>query len=170
MKNIVLIGFMGTGKTAVAKGVARVSGFAYISTDDLIEKKEGKLINEIFSSKGEPYFRQVEKDIVREVSAMDDIVIDAGGGVVLDPENVKNLKNKGVLVCLWAEPKDIFERTKRHTHRPLLNVKDPLRKITELLDKRRPYYERADYHINTSSVSIADTVDSILKFAGRKDE
>ena len=124
---------MGTGKTTIAKSLAEITSMKYISTDEIIEKKEGIPISEIFETKGKPYFRNVEKEAVTQVSKMDGVVIDAGGGVVLNPENIANLKEKGVVVSLWAEPKDIFERTKRYTHRPLLNVNNPLKKIKELL-------------------------------------
>ena len=159
---------MGTGKTTIAKKISQISGMQYISTDNLIEKKEGTSIGEIFSKKGEPYFREVEKKTVAEVSDMDEVVIDAGGGIILKSENIENLRRKSALICLWAEPKDILERTKRYTHRPLLNVDDPLKAIKELLDKRRPYYEGADYHVNTSSVGIEEAVNAILKFVRDK--
>ena len=168
MKNIVLVGFMGTGKTTIARGLSKNAGMKYISTDEMIEKKEGVSINEIFTKKGEPYFRNAEKEVIAQASNMDNVVIDAGGGAVLNNDNIESLKNKGILVCLWAEPKDIFERTKKYTHRPLLKVRDPLKKIEELLDKRRPYYERADYHVNTSSVNIKEAISTILRFAKKE--
>ena len=128
---------------------------------DLIEKKEGIPITDIFSKKGEAHFRKVEKDVIGEVSLMENIVVDAGGGAVIDPENVKDLKKKGVIVCLWAEPEEILERTKRHSHRPLLNVDDPLKKIRELLAFRKPFYERADHHIHTSKMAVEKVTDEI---------
>jgi len=165
MRNIVLIGFMGTGKTAIAKKIAEAAGLEYLSTDGLIIEKEGMPINDIFEKKGEPYFRTLEKNIVYKISELDNVVIDAGGGIALDLENIRNLRKKGVIVCLWADPKDIYERTKFYMHRPLLNVKNPLKKIKELLEARKPYYERADYHINTSSVSVDEAVEAIIKYA-----
>lgn len=155
---------MGTGKTTIAKRLAGKTGMKYISTDDLIEQKEGMPINDIFSKKGEPHFREIEKKVISEISDSDNIVVDAGGGAVLNIENIRNFRKKGVLVCLWSEPEDIYERTNKFKHRPLLNVDSPLKKIKDLLDKRRPFYERADYFVNTSSVNINEAVDSILKF------
>jgi len=99
---------------------------------------------------------------------MENAVIDAGGGVIIDPENLKNLKKKGMVVCLRAEPGIILERTKKHAHRPLLNVRDPLGKIKELLESRRPFYERADCRIDTSAMSterVADEIEGIVKNA-----
>jgi len=168
MKNIVLAGFMGTGKTEVAKILSARLNMKYVSTDDLIEKKEGSSIQEIFSGKGESYFRKAEKDVIKDVSLMENAVIDAGGGVIIDPENLKNLKKKGKVVCLRAEPGIILERTKKHAHRPLLNVRDPLGKIKELLESRRPFYERADCRIDTSAMSterVADEIEGIVKNA-----
>ena len=168
MKNIVLVGFMGTGKTRIAKKVSESLGMKYISTDNMIEEKEKTSISDIFSEKGEGYFRKLEKEVIKDVSNMENIVIDAGGGVVIDPENVKNLKEKGIVICLWADPEVVLERTKKYTHRPLLNVSDPLEKIKELLEVRKPFYERADYHINTSKMSLEDVlgeVERIIKSA-----
>ena len=158
MNNIVLFGFMGTGKTAVAEAVAETLSREYVSIDALIEKGEGASISDIFLVKGEPYFRAVEKEIVKEVSSLNDKVIDTGGGVILDEENVDNLKAGGVTICLWASPHAIYERTKSFGHRPLLNVDDPEGKIKELLDHRKPFYEKAEYHIDTTDLKIGDVV------------
>jgi len=168
MRNIVLVGFMGTGKTGVAKILSARLNMKYVSTDDLIEKKEGISIREIFEKKGESYFRNSEKKVVKDVSLMENSVIDAGGGVVIDPENLKNLKKKGMVVCLRAEPGIILERTKKHIHRPILNVADPREKIKELLESRRPFYEKADHHIDTSAIraeKVADEIEGVLKNA-----
>jgi shikimate kinase len=158
MKNIVLIGFMGTGKTVTGKVLAQKLNMKYISTDELIEKKDGRKIAKIFSESGEAYFRKLEKEIIKEVSNTDNSVIDAGGGACLYSENVKNLKEKGIIICLWAEPEVICERTKKCSERPLLNVDKPLPRINDLLDERRPYYERADHHIRNSNMSVEEVV------------
>ena len=159
---------MGTGKTTIAKRLAGKAGMKYISTDELIEKKEGMAISEIFAKKGEPYFRAVERAVVLSASSEDNVIIDAGGGAVVDPDNVSNMKKNGILVSLWAEPEVIYERTKQFNHRPLLNVDDPLRQISELLAKRKPYYERADYHLNTGQMSIDEAVDAVIEYFRKK--
>ncbi len=159
MPNIILVGFMGTGKTRVARALSERLGMKYVSTDDIIEEREKMSVSDIFSEKGEDYFRKVEKNVVKDVSIMENVVIDAGGGVIIDAENVKNLKEKGIVICLWAEPEVILERTKKYTHRPLLSVSDPLKKIKELLTFRKPFYERSDYHIYTSKMTLGHVVD-----------
>ncbi|MBL7068429.1 MAG: shikimate kinase [Candidatus Omnitrophica bacterium] len=167
MKNIVLVGFMGTGKTVIAKSLARRLKMRYVSTDDIIEQREKRPISDIFAKDGESYFRRVEKRIVKEVSLMNNIVVAAGGGVVIDEENLKDLKKRGVVICLNASAEDILERTKTYAHRPLLNVPDPLGKIRELLRAREAYYKRADYQINTSGRTRDVVIDEIVRLLER---
>ena len=166
MMNIVLVGFMGTGKTVVAKALARELDRDYVSIDDMIIEHEGRSINSIFADKGEAYFRNVEKEIVKEVSVRDGQVIDAGGGVVLDAENMSNLRTNGTIICLWADPAKVRERTMRRGHRPLLNIKDPDKRIEELLESRRPYYEKADHHIDTDGLDVWGVVTEAKKIVG----
>ncbi|MFH1779255.1 MAG: shikimate kinase [Candidatus Omnitrophota bacterium] len=163
MKNIILVGFMGTGKTAVGKELAKKLKMKFIDMDDIIKKREGMEISDIFKQKGESYFRDVEKEVAREVSKQSNLVIAAGGGVVINKENVKNLKSNGIMICLNASPDKILERTKRYTHRPLLNVPEPSKRVWELLAKRAQYYARADYQIDTTNLTIDEVVQKILK-------
>jgi shikimate kinase len=169
MKNIVLVGFMGTGKTAIGKLLAQRLKRQRLCLDDMIEWKIGKPINRIFQEDGEAAFRVLEKDIVKSTSRDRDVVIDAGGGVVIDEENVRRLKEHGIVICLMARPEVIYERTKGHLHRPLLNTLDPVSKIKELLDSRQQYYSRADYNIDTSELTPEEVVDRILTIIGNKD-
>ena len=148
---------MGTGKTAVAKAVARDLDKEYVSIDDIIEAREKRAINDIFRDDGEPYFRMVEKEVVKEVSEKSDQVVDTGGGVVLDSENMDALRKNGIIICLWADPQAVYDRTYKQGHRPLLNVDDPMEKIKELLDHRKPFYERADFRVDTTKIDL-DTV------------
>jgi len=163
MKNIVLVGFMGTGKSVVGKRLAKELKMRFISTDDIIEDMEKRPIAEIFAKSGEPYFRKVEKEVISQAADSENVVIAAGGGAVLDEENIAILKKKGIVVCLNAAPEAVYERTKKHKHRPLLNVDDPVSKIKELMDKRAPYYAKADYQINTSGMSVPEVVKEIIK-------
>lgn len=164
MQDIYLVGFMGTGKTAVGRYLAKTLGFPLVDIDDLIVKKEGRSISDIFAQSGEPYFRKVEKESLREVAAKIRQVVDCGGGIVIDPENIATMKQSGRLVCLSARPEVILGRTKRHSHRPLLNVADPLAKIKELLEARKPYYEKADFAVDTSDLTIQQVAEKILEW------
>ncbi len=161
MKNIVLVGFMGTGKTVVGRRLSKLLEREFLESDDMIEKKEGVSIKEIFEKKGEPYFRKLEKDVVREASKKKGVIISLGGGAVIDSENLANLKKNGVLVCLQASPEVILKRTKNLKTRPLLNVPDPKKKIEELLQKRAPYYKKVDHSINTDDLSVEEVAESI---------
>ena len=163
MKNIVLAGFMGTGKTAVSKILATQIRRQRLCTDDMIEWKVGKHIARIFAEDGEPFFRRVESEIVAAISKDKNVIIDAGGGVVINELNVKRLKEHGVVICLTARPEVIIERTKGHTHRPLLNTESPLESIKRILDERKDYYGRADYTIDTSDISVNEVCDRVLK-------
>lgn len=161
MKNIVLIGFMGTGKTTIATTLARNLDLNYISTDDLIEKREKRTINEIFERSGEKYFREVESSLAHELGGVEDSVIDCGGGIVLKEENIVNLKLNGIVIALTAKPEVIYERTRKYKHRPLLNVDDPKLKIRELMVKRAPMYAKADYTIDTGELTINQVIEKI---------
>jgi len=161
-KNIVLVGFMGAGKTAVGSELAKECNLKFVDLDDLIEERESMKIAQIFADKGEPYFRKVEKEITKQVAKCKGLVIACGGGVVLDKENVDALKENGIVFYLKVSPEVILERTKQYTHRPLLNVDSPKKKIEELLEFRKPYYNQADYTVDTSELKIEEVVDKIL--------
>ena len=165
MKNIVLTGFMGVGKNAIGKRLAQELNLEFVDTDDIIEKEEGITISEIFSRFGEKYFRKLEKRVVKRIIQGENQVISTGGGVILDRENISNLKRNGVIVCLWASPEVIRERTEKEAHRPLLKNVNREKRIKELLDYRKPFYEKsADYIIDTSHLTIEETVEKILKY------
>ena len=167
MKNIILVGFMGTGKSVVGKLLAKKLNRDFVELDDKIEAKEKMPIKDIFEKKGEPYFRLVEKEVVREASQLKNKVISAGGGAIVDEENFKNLKSSGAIICLKASPKTILKRTKNLKTRPLLNVPDPKKRIEELLQKREPYYSKADFSIETDNISIEQIVERISKLPSK---
>jgi len=161
MRNIVVVGFMGTGKSAVGKQLAARLNREFLELDDIIEKKEGISIKEIFEKKGEPYFRDLEKEAVKEALQKEGLVISAGGGAIIDEENFANLKKNSIIICLEASPDIILKRTKGNTCRPLLNVSDPKKKIEELLQKRAPHYKKADLIINTDPLTIEQVVEKL---------
>ena len=168
MKNIVLVGFMGAGKTSVAKHIADVLEREFISTDELIEEKAGISINKIFKEMGEPHFRELEHDVIQEISRQEDLVIDAGGGVVIDASNIENLRKNGVVFCLNATPEELLKRTEKETHRPLLKVKNPLLEIRKILRCRMAYYEKADHQIDTTAKSIDQISKKIIEIYKKK--
>jgi shikimate kinase len=150
--SIALIGFMGTGKTAVGKMLAEKLGKKFIELDALIEKKAGKSIPAIFRDEGEIRFRELEIEATREATGKKNVVIACGGGIVLNKINIDRLGKECVIVCLTASPAVILKRTSvEKDGRPLLAVADRARQIMELLKFRRPFYQRAaDITINTS--------------------
>ena len=163
--NLVITGFMATGKTSVAQSLASKLGKKYVSTDDMIVKKANKSIPKIFEDDGEITFRELEIEIVKTVSEMDDIVVDCGGGIVLNWINVARLKENGIIVLLTASLESILQRSSSSTERPLLRVFNTREKIVELLKFREPFYERAaDMNIDTTKLSIEDIVRKILDF------
>ena len=163
--NVVITGFMCTGKTSVGKKLAEKLNFDFLDTDDLIESKVGLKITEIFERYGEPYFRDIETQVVKEVSQKDKIVISTGGGVVLRKENMNNLRKNGVIVNLTAKPETIYERlNKQPGIRPLLNKPNPLEEIKRLLEFREEYYKNCDFRIPTDNLSVDEIVEEILNF------
>jgi shikimate kinase len=165
--NIILVGFMGTGKTVVGKALAEALGFAYADTDAMIERAAGKAITRIFAEDGEPHFRDLETAAIRSLAALDRHVVSTGGGCVLRDENWDAMREAGRVVCLAARPEVIFERTRRESHRPLLQTPDPMAKIVELLTRRAPFYARADVTVDTSDLCVEEVVKNILDAWGK---
>jgi shikimate kinase len=163
MKNIVLTGFMGTGKTAVGKELSQLLGLKLIDVDTEIEQSEQMTINEIFKQSGEPRFRERETAMIKKISSKKNIIISTGGGAVLKQENMDLLRNTGVIVCLMATPKTILNRTSNSDDRPLLKVENPFAKITELLTFRRPFYEKADIMIDTENKTPLQIAEEIIE-------
>jgi shikimate kinase len=168
MKNIVLTGFMGAGKTAVGRELTHILGWKIIDVDDEIVKAQDMTINEIFSKFGEPAFRDMETETIRKVARNRNVIISTGGGAVLRQENMDILREDGVIICLWASPETILKRTGRNSERPLLQVEDPLKRIKELLEYRRPFYEKADIMIDTEEKTPFCIAEEILERTGWK--
>ncbi len=160
-ENVALVGFMGVGKSTVGHLLAQQLHFEFVDTDRLIEQREGRKIAEIFLTKGEPYFRSLESSLAEEVGARHGVVISTGGGMVVNPGNLEALRRQSLLVCLWASPEVIFERVKNQSHRPLLQSPDPLGKIRDLLQARRPAYMSADVIIGVDFRTPAETARQI---------
>lgn len=163
--NIALIGFMGTGKTAVGKLLAEKLGKGFIEMDALIEKKAGKSIPEIFRQDGEIRFRELEIEVTRKIAPRKNSVIACGGGIVLNRINIDRLKRTCAIVCLKASPAVILKRTSGDKEgRPLLAVTERPKQIKELMKFRKPFYERsADIVINTSRMSVTAVAENIIE-------
>lgn len=166
MRNIVITGFMGTGKTEVGRILARRLGYAFLDADSIIEQEQNMSITEIFQRFGEAHFRDIESDVIRRLSEKDRVIISTGGGAVLREENMENLRKKGVIICLKASPETILKRTSNDSSRPLLQVEDPLKRIRELLEFRMPYYEKADIIVDTEGKNPVEVAEEIMKRIG----
>lgn len=153
---------MGTGKSSVGRFAADQLGFTFLDTDELIEERSGKTITQIFAQHGEPTFRALEKDLLKDFTTREQLVISTGGGLAANAENVASLKLHSLVVCLWASPEAIWERVKGQTHRPLLQSPDPLAKIRELLSQREPFYRQADVLVNTEQRSIKEVAQHVI--------
>jgi len=148
--NIILIGFMGSGKTVVGQLLAKELGLDFLDTDELIEKSEGRKISEIFRVEGEEHFRDLETEVLKTLQDYDNFVLSTGGGMVLRQANVDIFKTIGPVILLWAAPETIFARVQKETHRPLLQVADPLAEIKKRLELRLPFYNAAaDWQVDT---------------------
>ena len=165
MKNIVLVGFMGVGKSAVADFLKESRGMTGIDTDHWIESREGHPIQEIFKEKGEPYFRNLETKLLKELVTQNisNTVISCGGGMVLEPVNVTLMEKLGVVVRLTATPETIHWRIKNCKNRPLLKDNIDVETIRNLLDKRKDLYEKAsNIQIETDNKSIEEICQELL--------
>lgn len=162
-KNIVLVGLMGSGKTLVSKALSQKLKVKSFSVDEIIVTKEKKSIADIVADKGWPYFRELEHKAVKKLSVKKGIIIDCGGGVVLNPKNVKLLKTNGIIFHLKASPEVIYNRLKGDQTRPLISGPNPKALIKAILKERLPLYNQADFTIDSSDSSVDVPVAQILK-------
>lgn len=164
MKNIVLVGFMGTGKSAVGWALAKRLKTSFLDLDRKIEKEAGQPIPKIFAEQGEEAFRALEMKAVKEVAGLKGHVIATGGGVMLRDENVRLLKECGTVICLTATPEVILQRTLVTLRsRPLLAGAEPRERVEELLKLRTPFYAKADWTVDTSEKTVQQVVKEILQ-------
>lgn len=160
--NIVLTGFMGSGKSSVGKKLAKKLQFQFIDTDEIIEKDVGISIAKIFQKKGEPYFREVESKAVALVSILDKFVIATGGGVPLKKANMEELERNSIVIYLKVSPEIVLKRIGHDLSRPLLKTKDPLETAREILHKREQAYARCTEMIDTDHSSIDEVIEKII--------
>jgi len=152
--NLVLIGFMGVGKTMISDTLRRLYSMEVIEMDEMIAQKEGMSISDIFKVHGEEYFRNAETTLLIELQAKKNVVISCGGGTPLRERNVAEMKKNGKVILLTAEPETVFERVKDNHDRPVIENNKNVAFIRELMEQRRPKYEAAaDLIIHTDGKS-----------------
>jgi shikimate kinase len=161
--NIVLIGFMGSGKTSIGRLLAQRLGFQFVDTDAVIVERVGMQISEMFARHGEDWFRDQESAALRSLGILNRAVISTGGGVVLRPENRALLRDLGFVVWLTASEDVIFERVSRNNKRPLLQTVDPRSTVHELLEKRQALYsEAAQFTLDSSTLKHETAADAVI--------
>ena len=161
--NIILVGPMGSGKSAVGKQLARALGLEFVDSDSEIEKRTGVDIAYIFEREGEAGFRQREREVIAELTALGRRVIATGGGAVLAPENRERLASGGIVIYLRTTVAQQLERTRTSTNRPLLLDGDPETVLEELMTARAPLYEQAaDIVVETGGRRVATVVNEIV--------
>ena len=159
--NIALTGFMAAGKTVVGRRLAGSLGWAFVDLDAVIEDGEGVAVREIFASRGERYFREREKTALGQVLNGSEQVIALGGGAVVDPDNLRRLKERSLLVWLKVSPKTVLSRVGGGDDRPLLQGPDRLKRIQELSAERESIYAEADLTVDTDELTVDRVVQRI---------
>lgn len=162
MRNIVLTGMMGTGKTTVGRHLARQLRIPFYDLDELIEQESGLTIPAIFREQGEVVFRALEREIVSRLSKLQGCIIATGGGTIVDPENLRHLRAYGEIICLTAAPERILERVEGMEHRPLLWHEDKLRRIREVMQIRAAVYSLVGEPIDTTDLSVEEAAAQVL--------
>ena len=164
MKNIFLIGYMGSGKSTVAAYMANQYGMEVFEMDEMVASREGMRISDIFAKQGEEYFRDVETKLLQEICMQEDKVVSCGGGIVLREQNVEMMKKDGAIVLLSAKSETILERVKDDDNRPLLKGNKTVAFINEMMEKRRERYESAaDIIVQTDDKQVADICNEIIQ-------
>ena len=161
--NLILVGFMGTGKTDVGRALALRLGWEFMDSDDIIEERSGKAISDIFRDEGEERFREIESQVARDLPKLSNHVIATGGGIILREDNLRSLRKAGRVICLKASPEEIVKRLENTKDRPLLDIPDRMDSIKRFLAERRPFYEQADYTIDTTGMNVKAVVDKIIE-------
>ncbi|MBW1998317.1 MAG: shikimate kinase [Deltaproteobacteria bacterium] len=171
--NIVLLGYRCSGKTTVGRILARKMGRRFVDTDQMIGELTGRSISSIVLENGWDCFRELERELIRKISRLDGLVVATGGGVVLDTENLINLKTNGFLVWLRADSAIMKERLKgqegSECSRPSLTGSDPIDEFDTVLESRKPLYENtANYEVDTTLITPEEAANSIVKHLNGK--
>jgi shikimate kinase len=166
MNNIILVGYMGSGKSTVGKHLARTLGYTFVDTDEMIEEQEKTTINDIFATKGEQSFRDMETALLEKLIAdkLEGLVVSTGGGMPLREENRKLMEKLGKVVYLKASPETIYERLEGDTTRPLLQCDNPRKKIKEMIAVRGPIYEDSAFAVvDVDNLKQSEAAEEIIR-------
>lgn len=164
MTNIILIGFMGSGKTSCGKAFAKLAGIEFYDTDEMIEKEQNMTITNIFSKYGEKYFRELETELVKSLAGRDIGVLSVGGGLPITDGNPDLLKKIGIVIYLKAGKETLIKRLRHDNTRPLLHGGNLEQKITDLMNEREDkYIASADEVIETDDMSVSEIANKILQ-------
>ena len=167
-ENIVLIGFMGSGKSTVGRMLARRLRFRFLDTDKLVEEQARMKIPQIFAQHGEAHFRECETSVLESLRGVRQHILATGGGIVTVPENISLLRSLGLVVLLTAEPDEIYRRVSRNSGRPLLQVEDPRKRVLDLMATRQPLYDSAaHFTVDSTRLRHEDVTAKIMDEAHR---
>lgn len=162
-KNIVLVGLSGSGKSTLGNILSSLSGYALVDTDAIIVKLQNRSINNIFETNGEEFFRTLETQVSKEISAFDKQIISTGGGIVLKEKNLEYLKQNGIVFYLKTSVNTLLKRLEGDNTRPLLKTDDVKKKLENMLEIRGKLYEKADVTIETDKLTPEETAKEILR-------
>lgn len=168
MENIILTGYMGSGKTTVGKNVAKLKAYTFLDTDEMIVQQQRRSINEIFATEGEQAFRDMETALLRQMvdDKIEHMVLSTGGGMPLRAENRQLLSELGIVIYLKASPETIYSRIKGNTARPLLQCENPMKRIEEMIAERGPLYEEgAVMIINVDGIQQSEVAEQCVRAA-----
>ena len=168
--NVVITGFMGTGKSKVGLEVARRLGREFVDMDALIEDRVGMTIPEMFAQQGEDFFRQRERELCQELAQRRELVIATGGGALIPEENRRALGKSGLLVCLSCEVEETTRRLAQAEDRPLLDVADRRKRIEALLAERREAYSRIPHQIDTTGLTVDEVAERVIRLLRDREE
>ena len=165
-KNVILTGFMGTGKSTIGRLVAAELQRNFLDMDDLIEAQEGRAISEIFAERGESYFRRLETDLCRGLAQQQNLVIATGGGTLVLEKNLRMMDRTGLIVCLDCDPEVLWTRIGHSQDRPMLAEADEHRfaRLSNLLEQRSPAYQRIAFHLNVTYLSPQQAAQRICAY------
>jgi shikimate kinase len=142
--------------------LAATLGYDFVDTDKLVEKKAGKKVGQIFAEEGEARFRELEHEVIESLQGAQSRVIATGGGAVLDPRNRQVIRTLGLSIYLKASARELYQRVKNDTARPLLQVEDPKGEVARILQQREPLYLDADIIMDTEDLSVEEVNDALI--------